>query len=926
MGQNRVGQNDVGWHHRTVAETLIAHRVDVDLGLDADEVVERRALAGSNEVEAAGAASPWPILARQFTGPLSLILFVAVGVSALVGEYLDAGVIGVIIVANGALGFVQEWRASKAIEAMTAMLVHHATVRREGAASRVDASELVPGDVVVLASGDQVPADLRLVAATDLTIDESALTGESVPVTKHPDPVDEHTPLAERTPMAYVGTHVRTGRGLGVVCATGRATEFGNVVSLTEAADDAEIPLQRTLARLGRALGAAGVSVALLTVVVGIAAGRDATEMLLIGISLAVAVVPEGLPAVVTLTLALGIRSLARSNALLRRLEAAETLGAATVICTDKTGTLTENRMTVQSLWQAERGVVAVEDLGRMPTTTGLAAWAAAAERCNHAELGDDAAADVGSPTEVALLRFNRRIGVGDGSGGRADEIVAELPFDSDRKMMAVVTEHPGGTRLSVKGAPEVVLARCETVRRLDGSTDALDDDGRAEVTAALAAMTARALRTLAVASVDLGPGPGGVDGGGWETADADTLGAAARGLVLEGIAGLHDPPRPEVPAAVATARRAGVKVVMMTGDAAATAAAIAHDIGLPAGRDSLPASRVLTGGDLDAMGDRDLLDAVDDEVVLARVAPHHKMRVVRVLQGAGHVVAMTGDGVNDAPALEQASIGVAMGERGTDVAREAADVVLTDDNFASIVLAVGEGRRQFANITKFVRYLLSSNLGEVVAVSGAVALGWPLILTPAQILWMNLVTDGATALALGVEQPEPDAMDRPPRSIDDGPLDRRGATSILLAGVAIGLASLAVFHFALEAGVTEPRARTLAFTLMVMLEIANVLNFRAERQSLWRVGWASNRILLAAMGLSVLAQVAAVHIGPLARALDTEPLALSEWLLLAAAGIPLVAAGEAVKALGRARAGAETRGGRLSPERSSARVRAGRR
>lgn len=871
------------WHALPTDRVLGAHRVTIDRGLGDDEVHRRRATAGSNALEAAGSTSAWPILVRQFTGPLSLILFVAVAVSAAVGEYLDASVIGVIIVANGALGFVQEWRASKAIEAMTAMLVRHATVRRDGAVRRVDAADLVPGDIVILAAGDQVPADLRLVDTTDVSIDESALTGESVPVSKDPRAVAADTPLAERTSMAYVGTHVRTGRTTGVVCATGRATEFGTVVSLTEAADDAEIPLQRTLARLGRTLGAAGVAVAVLTVAVGIAAGRDATEMLLVGISLAVAVVPEGLPAVVTLTLALGIRSLARSNALLRRLEAAETLGAATVICTDKTGTLTENRMTVRSLWQADRGVVAVEELTRLPATTGLAAWADAAARCNHATLAELPADDTGSPTEIALLRFTRRIGCGDVD----DALVAELPFDSTRKMMAVVTDGPVGRRLSAKGAPEVILDRCTAVRRSDGSHRPLDAEARREAARALDAMTGRALRTIAVASLACR------DCDTAESMAGDGLDRLSHGLVLEGIAGLHDPPRAEVPAAVATARRAGVKVVMMTGDAAATAAAIAHDVGLPA-------RRVLTGADLDAMDDRDLLAAVDDEAVLARVAPHHKMRVVRVLQGAGHVVAMTGDGVNDAPALEQASIGVAMGERGTDVAREAADVVLTDDNFASIVLAVAEGRRQFANITKFVRYLLSSNLGEVVAVSGAVALGWPLILAPAQILWMNLVTDGATALALGVERAEPDAMERPPRSIDDGPLDRRGATSVLLAGVAIGLATLAVFHLALDAGATEARARTLAFTLMVLLEIANVLNFRAERQSLWRVGWTSNPVLLGAMVASLGAQVAAVHVGPLARALDTEPLTLGDWLLLGAATVPLVLAGEALKALRR--------------------------
>ncbi len=857
------------WHAVEADQALRLLDSDLESGLHDDEVERRRCSHGRNEVSVSSSRRWWPLLAKQFTGPLAMILFAATAVSAMIGEALDAVVIGVIVVVNGVLGFVQEWRAGKAIEALEAMLVLRSTVRRNGTLEEIDALELVPGDVVELAPGDQVPADLRVMSTANLLVDESALTGESTSVHKTVESVPAAAALAERSSLAYMGTQIMAGTGVGAVVAIGRGTELGTVVELTDTAEAREIPLQRTLGLLARRLGQVGVAIALLTVVVGVASGRPLQDMFLVGVSLAVAVVPEGLPAVVTVTLALGIRTMSKRSALLRHLEAAETLGEASVICTDKTGTLTQNRMSVTEVWTSD-GAMSIGDLDRLRASSSVDALLETAQLCNKAHVDTGAEAGdgrgVGDPTEIALLNLAHLVGAAPPAG----MLVSEVPFDSTSKAMSVTVESEAGLVTHIKGAPEVVLATC--TRLLSGrASRLLTEADRARVLDAQRTMATSGLRTLALAR---------------ERGD---------GLEFLGLVGMLDPPRPEVSSAVERALTAGVVVVVMTGDAGDTALSIARQVGLPA-------TEVLTGPDVDSLDDAQLGPLLDGSHVLARVSPAHKMRVVRLLQEQGAVVAMTGDGVNDAPALEQASIGIAMGLRGTDVARGAADLVLADDNFASIVAAIEEGRRQYANIQKFIRYLLSSNLGEVIAVSGSVALGWPLVLLPAQILWMNLLTDGVTALALGVEPAESDAMERPPRRPDESVVGRGGMWWIAGLGSLIGLVTLAVFRLSLGSGTGADlvRAQTLAFTAMVLLETVNVANVRSEHQGIWRTGWTTNPWLLIACGGAVGFQVLAVHVDWFSRALGTSALSAKEWALLVLVAMPILLVAELAKAVHR--------------------------
>ncbi len=845
------------WFALTTTE--VADRLDTSTsqGLTSPEAARRLDEFGPNEVTTDTERSWVPVLVAQFTGPLTLILLVAAVISAGLGEVIDAVAISAILVVNAALGFAQEWRAGQAIDALTSMMVVRARVIRDGQTMSIDSVELVPGDLAEISAGDRVPAEIRVIEATGLMIDESALTGEPLGVRKSASPVDAHAMLSERTSLLHAGTDAKVGHGRGIVVATGASTEFGAVVDLAASADVGEIPLQQSLAALGRLLGVVAIAIAALTVVAGIVAGRPAGEMLITGISLAVAIVPEGLPAVVTVTLALGIQSMARRNALLRHLEAAETLGAASVICTDKTGTLTENRMAVRRVWTAEW--VAPIDRNALDTDgAALRQLLRSAQICNHATTGhaNDGSDGLGDPTEVALLVLARDLK----AEVPVDVVLDEIPFDSDSKIMTVISRSDGrAAEAHVKGAPEVVLARSSHILRAEGVSP-IDEDTRRSIDNALAEMTAAGLRTLALAQRPL--------------ADGDLADGAAEGLTLLGVVGLHDPPRAEVAEAVATARNAGITIVVMTGDAPGTGLSIAKEVGLPA-------TGTLIGPDLDAASDEDLVQWLDGSKVLARVTPAHKMRVVRALQAEGAVVAMTGDGVNDAPALEQASIGIAMGRRGTDVARQASDVVLADDNFASIVAAIDEGRRQYANIRKFVRYLLSSNLGEVIAITGSVLLGWPLILLPAQILWMNLLTDGVTALALGVERSEPDAMTRAPRDPSEPIVDRLGMAWIAGMGLIIGVVALIVFRVSLGDGTGDDlvRAQTLAFTVMVLMEKMNVFNFRSERQPLWSLGLFSNRWLVMAWSGAIVAQVAAVHLPGLSDALGTTGLTLGDWV-----------------------------------------------
>tara|TARA_R110002049_G_scaffold50370_3_gene143097 strand:- start:138753 stop:141488 length:2736 start_codon:yes stop_codon:yes gene_type:complete len=878
------------WHVASVGDVIKRLQTDSLSGITTQEADRRRQSSGPNQLGTLKRSSWLQVLARQFRDVLILILFIAAGVSVAVGEWTDAATILAIILVNGVLGFFQEWKAERALAALRNLLQPTCQVIRDGVEKTIDATMLVPGDLVRIETGSRIPADVRLVETLNLAIDESALTGESVSVKKDTKPVETNTPLAERSSMAWMGTATTAGRGLGVVVQVGKATEFGRIATLTESIDREATPLQRKLAVLGKQLGLIAVAVSVLIAAAGWWMGRPLLEMFLTGVSLAVAVVPEGLPAVVTLTLALGVREMVRRKALLRRLRAAEGLGSATVICTDKTGTLTQNEMTVREIWMAA-GPVQVTGVGYDPAghfesdgqrvdyhkRADLIALLQAGMRCNHARLVHDQTGwhGHGEPTEQALVVSAYKAWIEPASAAGS---VAEFSFTSDRKRMTVIEHGRDSLQAFVKGAPEVILQRCTSIR--DGETTReLSQSDRERIDQAYTSMAEQGLRTLAIARRSL-PNDSALDED-----------AIEQQLELLGIVGMMDPPRASVPEAIKMAYAAGIRVLMITGDSPKTAGAIANQIGLNM-------DRAVTGSELMTMSDEQLSDTVKSNVLFARTTPEHKLRIVTALQGHGEIVAMTGDGVNDAPALKKADIGIAMGNRGTDVAKGASDIVLTDDNFSSIVGAIEEGRRQYDNIQKFVRYLLSSNTGEVVAIFVNIILGGPLIFLPVQILWMNLVTDGATAVALGLEPAEKSVMQRPPRSPSAPVIDGKGFAVIAAFGIYIGLASIWLFNDYVTSGDTAKVAvaQTAAFTCIVLIEKANVLNFRSLQTPLRQVGYFSNPWVLMAIALTVALQVAAVYVPFLQAALRTVPLAIGDWLRIIALALPIFLIAETFK------------------------------
>jgi Ca2+-transporting ATPase len=854
--------------------------VEPALGLRTTEARRRLARDGPNRLEEIGGAGPAALLGRQFRNPLTALLAGAASVALLVGEPADAVAILFIVLLNGAFGFLQEWKAERELDALRRILTPECTVRRDGATLRVHSTQVVVGDIVALEEGDRVPADLRLLEGVGASADEAVLTGESATAAKAVASVDSKASLASRSSMLWMGTALSSGRAVGVVVATGMRTEFGRVATLSQGIVAEPTPLQRRLVVFSRQLGIGSVFIAVAVAGTGWLAGRPLWPMLLTGVSLAVAVVPEGLPAVVTLTLAIGVRRLVRRGVLLRRLAAAEAIGGATVICTDKTGTLTANQMTVRVLW-LNTGEVAVSGAGYAPEGTltraggpvdpaehpdmvALLSSAAAASRAEVQLRGDEWLV-LGDPTEGALVTAARKAGI-----AAAGDPVAEIPFSSDRRRMTIVTGADKGALIAhCKGAPSVVLERC--ARLVSGGEELeIDTLMRQSLTVEHERLAAAGYRVLAVARRTL---PAAVDPAG---------DAVEQEMSLLGFVGLIDPPRPEVRSAVASALMAGIRLHLVTGDAAGTAAAVAREIGLPL-------SGSFTGPQIDDLSDGALVEATARGAVLfARATPEHKLRIVRLLQASREVVGMTGDGVNDAPALKQADIGIAMGVRGTDVARGAADLVISDDNFASIIAAVREGRRQFDSIRRFVAYLLSSNGGEVLALLVNVMTGAPLILLPVQILWMNLVTDGATALALGLEPAAVDTMRRPPRSPQEQVLDRNALRQIWVYGLYIGTVTLVAFAWWRSDPASVASAQTAAFTVIILAEIFNVLNFRSGRL-LDGASWRASPTVPAAIIVSLGLHVAAVHFAWLQRLLGTVPLSASDWCWALLLAVPIV-------------------------------------
>lgn len=880
------------------AETVArAYEVVVEDGLSGEEAAARLASVGPNQLAEPARRPAWRRFLDQFRSVLILVLLGAALLAGLVGELKDTIVIAVVLLINATIGFVQEQRAERSLDALKKMLTPTTRVRRDGQVSVIDAAALVPGDVVLLEAGDRVPADGRLMVAVAAEVDESALTGESVPVVKGTEPIGGETevPLAERRSMVHMNTALTRGRAEFVVTATGMQTEVGAIAELLASGHEPPSPLQVQLNSVGKRLALIGGVAVTVYAVLALARGESLAELALRAVALAVATVPEGLPAVLALTLALGVQRMARRSAIVKRLASVETLGSATVVCTDKTGTLTLNQMTAREVYAA--GELIMLDRRDQPAgSAGSAGGAAAAHRlpvelvegavlCNDARVGPDGL--VGDPTEKALLALAVRAGVQPDSVLAERPRIAELPFDPGYKYMATfhaVRVGRPGRQVYVKGAADVLLARCARVFDGEGE-EPLTPERRAVIEAQLTELAGRGLRVLAVTTA--------VRDRPVERDDPAQLHGWVDDLTLLGLVGIADPPRPEARDAIALCRRAGVAVKMITGDHAATAAAIAAELGIE--------GRVVTGAELDAMSEADLPEQVDEIGVFARVAPEHKVAIVAALTARGHVVAMTGDGVNDAAALRRAHIGIAMGVTGTEVTKEAATMILTDDNFATIVGAVREGRAIYDNVVKFVRFQLSTNMGAIFTFLGTAVLGLTAPLTAVQILWVNIIMDGPPAMALGVDPARRGIMEEPPRRASDRILSRSRIVRLLRVGVVMAAGTLAVL---VQASATWGIrvGLTMTFTTFVLFQVVNAVNARAERGTVFTCDLFTNRWLWLSLGAVVSLQVAAVHLPWLQAVFDTVPLSPSQWLICAAVASSVLIVEELIKLACRGR------------------------
>ena len=902
-------------HGKPIEQVVAELDSHLEQGLSAGQAAERLQRLGANELSERPRPGLLSLLWQQFDNYLVIILVIAAVISAALGEYVDSIAILVIVVLNAVVGVVQESKAEQALAALKKMSAPNAQVLRDGRHQSVPSRELVVGDVVWLEAGNYVPADIRLVECHNLKVEEASLTGESVPVDKDAAVVlDAEVPLGDRRNTAFMGTLVTYGRGKGIVASTGMATQIGLIAQMLQSFEDESTPLQKKLEHLGKVLGTACLAVCAIVFVYGLfrdtdisqigsrgllgyldAERKDIVGLFMTAVSLAIAAVPEGLPAIVTVCLALGMQRMIKHHALIRRLPAVETLGCATVICSDKTGTLTQNQMTVVQAWAGGRhfritgeGYLPVGDFRigderfdprSDPDASALLQGAIACNDARLEERTDDTGQPgwhlIGDPTEGALIVAGAKAGHLQDAQALRMPRVQEIPFDSDRKRMTTIhrcaaagTE--GGFAFPplvaiVKGAPDMVLELCDSMLD-DGRAVPLGHAMRAAIQQRNHDMAASALRVLAVAYRPLDALPVSATPGEVET-----------GLTFIGLLGMIDPPRPEVIEALKVARGAGLKTVMVTGDYKDTAEAIARDIGL-----RTPEGLVLTGAEIDRLSDAELADRADRLEVCCRVSPQHKTRIVEAFKARDHVVAMTGDGVNDAPALKRANIGVAMGVTGTDVAKQTADMVLTDDNFASIVSAIEQGRIIYSNIRKFVYFLLACNVGEILIVFGAMLVGLPMPLRPVQLLWLNLVSDGAPALALGMEKGDKDTMRRPARSAREPVINREMAIGIGVVGVVDMLAILGIFWLGMQRYPQHlAAAQTMAFVTLCTSELLRAFAARSETHSVFTIGLATNRWMLAAVGVSFALVLAVVYVPFLAPFFDAVPLGLDDWLLM---------------------------------------------
>ncbi len=892
-------EDKMSWHQYRLEDALRQTQSTLE-GLSAQEAEARLARVGPNELKEKSVRSPWKILLEQFTATMVLILIAAGVVSALLGKWQEASAIFAIVLLFGLLGFFQEYRAEKAMAALKKLTVPKVRVERDGQVAEISARDLVPGDVVLLEAGNLVPADLRLIESINLRIQEAALTGESEAVEKDTHPLEKaDLPLGDRANMAYMGTTVTYGRGTGLVIATGMQTELGHIAILLQQDEDDLTPLQKRLDHLGKLLAVVGVIVAGLVAIFDIFRGALAVDAFLLAVSVAVAIVPEGLPAVVTITLALGARRMLARNALIRKLPAVETLGSVTTICSDKTGTLTENRMTVTVLdvagYRAEvsedtdqrgRGVVDLSGEALSTPKGALSLLLIGGALCNDARLqveegsGGQKYHAIGDPTEGALVVAAAKFGLIKTDLDEHKPRVGEVPFDSDRKRMTTLHALERSKQSAIRDLLDVVAPQAAYISFTKGSVDGLLDisthvwengvrhllttDYRIRIEAANRSLAENGMRVLGVA---------------FKTHDQPESGPALEnGLTIVGFVGIIDPPRPEVKEAVAQAKSAGIRPVMITGDHPLTALHIARELGITDEN-----GRAMTGAELNQMSDAQLREVVEQIAVFARVSPEHKLRIVNALQARGHVTAMTGDGVNDAPALKTADIGVAMGITGTDVSKEAAKMVLQDDNFKTIVAAVEEGRVIYDNLRKFIKFSMGGNLGKILVMLAGVLIGLPAPLLPLQLLWLNLLTDGLLGVGLGLEPAEQEVMKRKPISPNAGIFSGGVGGQVIRFGLLIGVLSLAIgvwFYFA-----GHKDWQTMMFTTLAFAQVWQAIGIRTGNDSIFRVGLFSNKPLLGLALAVVVAQLAAIYAPALQSYLKTTPLTLPNLLLCIGAG-----------------------------------------
>lgn len=844
-------------------------------GISKEEVEKRQKEYGYNEFQEKKSKSMFERFIEQFKDFLIIILIVAAVISGALGEIPDAVIILIVVVLNAVLGIIQENKAEESLKALKKMAAPIANVIRNGVITEVPARELVPGDVVLLEAGKYVPADLRLIEAANLKIEESSLTGESVPVEKNTEIIENpDVPLGDRKNLAFMSSMVTYGRGKGVVISTGMKTEIGKIADMISKFEEESTPLQKKLEEVGKWLGIAAIGICGIMFLVGVIEGRDVFQMFMTSVSLAVAAIPEGLPAVVTIVLAVGVQKMAKRNAIIRKLPAVETLGCATVICSDKTGTLTQNRMTVKKMYSIEGFSDDIEDCKRILYIANL---------CNDTQIVDEDGKfkTIGDPTETALIDIALGAGIDKRELENKYLRVDEIPFDSDRKLMTTFNKDDVEIVANIKGAPDILISRCRYILENDSIRDITQEDIE-KIQSANEEMASKALRVLAV---------------GFKHMPVVEKQHAEEDIVFAGLIGMIDPPREEAKDAVSLCKTAGIKPVMITGDHKATAVAIARELGIL--NDEKEST---TGAELEKMSQEELIKRVKDYSVYARVSPEHKVRIVDAWKSNGQIVAMTGDGVNDAPALKMANIGAAMGITGTDVAKEAADMILTDDNFATVVSAVEEGRTIFSNIKKSIHYLLSCNIGEIITLFIATVIGYPEPLLPIHILWVNLVTDSLPALALGMEPAENGVMDQPPRDPNEGVFGSGLGLKISLQGVLVGAVTLFAYFYGLLYGGEATKeaaieaARSMAFFTLSLSQLVHSFNARYEKKSVIANGMFKNKYLNIAVLVSLLIQFGVLLTPSIRNIFKVRILTITEVLVVVLCSITPLLAVEAVK------------------------------